>query len=249
MIVALTATAWADPPPSAAAPELLRLRQPVRTVRYTSATFREGQPPSLRGRGRSGPIEAWVWPDGTAARIQRATGRGASEVHWLDPSGLPWVTVHLDRAGAIDAVSHQYPDVAVELAGWTAATVGPATLRGPGAAAVTADDARWGDRTGLTARFVAGPINIGAPAFAEGLSEACACVLTERTTALAGSTAGLRFSVALPRPGRSEIGELWAFPNADGVLVLSWTAPRSDDPTHPELAPGRVAVALLEWLP
>lgn len=248
-MLALAATAWADPPPSAAAPELLRLRQSLRTVRYTSATFREGQPPSLRGRGRSGPIEAWVWPDGTAARIQRATGRGASEVHWLDPSGLPWVTVQLARAGAVDAVSHQYPDVAVDLAGWTTATVGPATLRGPGAAAVTADDARWGDEARLTARFVAGAVDVTAPGFAEGLSEACACVLTARTTALAGSTAGLRFSVALPRPGRSEIGELWAFPTPDGMLVLSWTAPRSDDPTHPELAPGRVAVALLEWLP
>jgi hypothetical protein len=249
VIVALAATAWADPPPSATAPELLRLRQPVRTVRYTTATFRDGQPPSLRGRGRSGPIEAWVWPDGTAARVQRASGRGASEVRWYDPSGLPWVTVHLERGDPVDAVSHQYPDVAIDLAGWTSATVGPAAVRGPGVARVTADATHWGDGAHWTARFVAGAIDVGAPGFAEGLSEGCGCVLTDRTTALAGQTAGVRFSVALPRPTQSEIGELWAFPRTDGVLVLSWTAPRSDDPTHPELAPGRIAVALLEWLP
>ncbi len=244
-MIAWAAAAYAEEVPA----DLLRLRQPLAEVHFTKlVSALPDRPPVLRGRGRSGPITAWVWPDATVARWRRATARGAFEERWYTAEGIPALTVSWAGGAAISASIASFPPVDVDLAGWTGAPVGPATVSGPGAGA-PADDATWwtGPAGTLGAYWVPGQADPADPAYQAGLADGCGCILADRTTALAGTVPGIRWTLRAPHPQTPGIGELWAFPRADGVLVLTWTARETVDPSHPELAPGRVASALVAW--
>nr|MBA2321833.1 hypothetical protein [Deltaproteobacteria bacterium] len=78
-------------------------------------------------------------------------------------------------------------------------------------------------------------------------AEGCGCLLSERTTALLDGRPGVSWRIDIPHPSSPEIGEIWAFHVDEGVVVLGWSAPRTADPVHPELAPGRAALAALRW--
>jgi hypothetical protein len=247
-LIALALPAWADPPAVVERdPELLRYTQRVSPTRFQRAEDRPGRPPSVRGRGRTGPIEAWTWPDGTVARYRRYSGRQPSEDHHFDRAGIPWVTVHLARGAPERAVVHTWPEVAVPLAEWSPQVVGPIEVRGPGPAAA---DGRWDAPDGvLHASWIAGGAEPASAEFADGFAEGCGCVLTERTTALLDGRPGVSWRLDVPHPTAPQIGEVWAFALEEGVFVLVWHAPRSDDPVHPELAPGRAAASLLRSAP
>jgi hypothetical protein len=189
-------------------------------------------------------VQAWVWPDGTVARYLRFQGRNPSEDHRFDRAGIPWVTLALEKGLPQTAVVHQWPPVELDLRTWTTAAIGPAEVRGPG----PASDGRWATPAGLLrAAWLPGAVEPASAAFAEGVAEGCGCLLSERTAVLADNRAGVGWRLDAPDLDAPEIGELWAFPLEGGVLVLGWTAARSADPVHPELAPGRAALAALRW--
>lgn len=243
-MIAWIAAAYAQDVPA----DLLRLRQPLAEVHFAKLVAAPpDRPPVLRGRARSGPITAWVWPDATVARWRRATGRGAWEERWYDASGIPALTVRWAGAAPVSASVVAFPPTEVDLAGWTGTAIGPATVLGPGVAVPADDGTFWMTPAGNLGAWWSEPADPADPAFAAGMQDACGCLLVDRTTALAGTVAGIRWTARAPHPRTSAIGEIWAFPRADGVLVLTWTAPETVDPAHPELAPGRVASALVSW--
>jgi hypothetical protein len=72
--------------------------------------------------------------------------------------------------------------------------------------------------------------------------------LEDRTAAWAHGVAGVKYRATFPHPAGTQIGELWAYPVGDRVLLLSYL---TDDPGLPlqeaALAPGRIAAALIRW--
>jgi hypothetical protein len=242
--IAQVALAEEPPPP----PDLLRLHQPLSVVHYSRVEDRIALPPVTRGRARSGPIDAWVWPDGTIARYRRYKGRSVVEDHRFDASGIPWATVRLGPGGPTAVEVANFPPAIVTVSDWKAIALGPASIRGPGAPIQVDGKLQWAAPTGaLSAGWLEGSVDPTTRAFEEGISEGCGCLLSARGTALADGTEGVTWTIRAPHPTEPGIGEIFAFPRDGGVLVLSWATHEQPAETHPELAPGRAAVALLTW--
>ncbi len=138
----------------------------------------------------------------------------------------------------------EWPPVDVDLETWTSAEVGPAEIRGPGVGLA----GTWTSAAGtLRAVFLPGRAEPASQAFADGVAEGCGCLVSAPTAAHADGRPGVGWRLDFPDPDHPEIGELWAFSAEDGVFVLGWTAARGAEPTQPELAPGRAALALAHW--
>lgn len=242
--VALAAT------PTPRSVDFLRVDDTTSVRRYNRIT---GRPATGRGRDSKGKYEAWVFRDGQIERVREWNGRRLVAESQYDAVGDPWATVDFGDAAPTEVVVHGRTDTTVAVGAWHAAPFGAVALRLPPVTSrddgtLVADVAGGGQWRAAWAPAD----DVFADAFRDGLSAGCACDVVDRYTVFADGRAGAGYLIAIPGLAAPRLGEVWAFPDPSGTLVLTYSAPTTagpvgvDDPAV-RLAPGRAIVALLKW--
>lgn len=239
---------------AAAAPDedFLHVADAPKTARYLKV---DGTPPRARLKSAQGPYEAWVWRDGRLARYNRWDGKTLVEDARFDAVGDPVATLRYADGAVTEVVVHGRTDASVPVAAWQSRPLGAATLVLPPVehhadGSIEAWPVDGGDWRATWAP-VGDPFS---EAFHDGLYATCACAIVDRYTVFADGRAGAGYLVRVPGPAGARLGEVEAFPDATGTLVLAYTAPTTSEPVGVDdpavrLAPGRAIVALLRWNP
>lgn len=224
---------------------LYRINEPVSSRRYTRV---DGQPAIARWRNQKGPFEAWTFADGQVEHYRRYDGRKLIEEAWFDADG--------DRFASIDVAAntvlvHGRTDVSVPIGSWPAQAWGSIVIHAPW---VTSDadhlEATFDD--GLRFRLAwASAEDVTSDAFRDGLQSRCACELVDRAAGFTPLGRGVRYLVLRPEVGQPRLGEVWAVPVGDRVLLAAYDAPTTSDPVGVDdpavrLARGRALMARLE---
>lgn len=223
-----------------------------KTARYLKV---DGAPPRARLKNTKGEYEAWVWRDGRLFRYRKWDGRTLVEDARFDAVGDRFATLRYVDGAVAEVVVHGRTDMSVPIAAWHERALGAVTLTLPpvehradgSLEAWPADGGDW--------RAVWAPVGDPfAESFRDGLFATCACEIVDRYTVFADGRAGAGYLVRIPGPDAPRLGEVDAFADPSGTLVLAYTAPTSlapvgvDDPAV-RLAPGRAIVALVRWNP
>lgn len=241
---------WASVGWAAPSVEFSRVAEVPRVARYQRV---DGRPARARGKGPRGPVEAAVWRDGTVAWDRRWDGRRLVEERRYDAMGDRWATLRYEEGEVRGVVVHGRTDADVAVDTWATVAYGavelrlpPVTHRTDGTLQVTLPSGRELRAAWLPAES---PFE---ETFEQGLYEGCACEIVDRYTVFADGRAGAGFLTSRQSAEGPILGELWAFQDPQGLLVLTATAPTGlepvgvDDPAV-RLAAGRAMVALAKW--
>ena len=239
LLLAGLATAGPDSP-------FPRAEEAVRVRRYVKV---EGDGP-VRGKWRksTGPVEAWTFPDYTIEHYRLWEGRNLLEEHFFRADGQPSVTiVHGGGRPQQATVNLGTTQVELDLKAWTEHAVGGSVFLAPSEPDGEQDAQTWSlEGAQVRMQVVGGSSDVFGDDFRDGLTETCACVVEDRTTVWVQGTAAARYRVRLPAPGADRIGEIWAVPHGERVVLVASTF---DDGEAGQLgqAHARVMMALLRF--
>ncbi len=232
--------------------DFLRVADTPKVARYLKV---DGSPARARLKNAKGPYEVWVWRDGRLARYKRWDGKKLLEDARFDAVGDPVATLRYADGVVTEVVVRGRTDANVSIAAWKERAFGAATLVLPplehhADGSIEAWPVEGGDWRAVWAP-VGDPFS---ETFRDGLVATCACEVVDRYTVFADGRAGAGYLVRVPGPDAPRLGEVEAFADVSGTLVLAYTAPTGFDPVGVDdpavrLAPGRAIVALLRWNP
>ncbi|MBW1876993.1 MAG: hypothetical protein JRJ84_01390 [Deltaproteobacteria bacterium] len=192
-------------------------------------------------RRRSGPVRAWIFPDGVIEHAEIALGRHEQEVRRYDAAGHRLTTAHFLEGMPTEVVVHIPEEVRLKVDGWEAHTLPGATLRIPPASA---------DHH-ITWQVVPGDGDPLSDDYRAGMLSECACLLESRATTWIDGRPGARYRVRLLDPDAPWTGEIWATRSAGSVLLLSALVPARADGAPAGgmavLAVGGATAALARW--
>lgn len=219
---------WAGPPA-----ELARFDEP-RTLRDWGRVDGVG-PVRVRYRRRSGPVEAWTFPDGLVSRYRLKERGEVLEDRRFDAAGLPVSAVFFTDGAAVRVeIPGSEP---IDVAGWAAAEVGRARVRAP----VPPVDGAFAWDGGVLTLDLRSGIDPTGDALRDAIEADCGCVVEDRAAAWIDGWPAVRMSVDIPHPSEPERALVWAVPLGDQTWTATWR-------TAGALAPGRAALALVELL-
>lgn len=249
MLLLLISIAFAaDPAPRSV--DFLRVDASTTVRRYAKIS---GRPATARNRNPKGKYEALVFGDAQVERAREWDGRHLVAELQYDAVGDPWATVRFGHDGPDDVAIHGRTDVTVTVGPWHDVPYGAATLRLPPITSRTdgtlsaeiAGDGQWHAAW-------APADDVFADGFRDGIRARCACEVVDRYTVFADGRAGAGYLVSIPGLAAPRLGEVWAFPDPSGTLVLTYSAPTTAEPAGVDdpavrLATGRAIVALVRW--
>lgn len=215
---------------------LPRAHDPV-TQRHFARLVGEG-PAWGYGRRRHGAVTAWIFPDGVVEHAEIREGHDLAEVRHYDAGGHLWATTIYTDGHPAKVQIHRPTESSVDVSSWSERHEDGWVLRWP-----PEHSSPW-----LSLKVVPSKADPRSDAFADGLSQACGCLLEDRTTAWIDGRPGVRYHVRVTDPDRPWTGDLWAFSSGDHALLVASLVPAHPD-AGPEggpaaLAVGRAVIAL-----
>lgn len=244
LLLLLTSTAIAQAP----LPDgpLARAEQPLRVRRYVKVVG--GGPVWPRWRKRSGPIEAWVFPDWQILQYRTWKARQLLSEHRFDAHGDLRSHTTYGSDGAPTAVTlHGLGDEAetLDVSAWSTLDVFPLTTRSAVPPTATGPHRHW-DGSTYTVTLSVFPEDSDDPltdTFRTRLARECGCTLIDRHSAWVDGRAGVRYRVEIPDLDTPVRGDVWAFSQHGHLVVL--TAVQNDDRDARRTA--RALLALMRW--
>lgn len=240
ILLVLAPLAWA-----AADRPLPRVDEILQTRRYWAV---EGDGPYRpRWRNRRGKHQCWTWPDGIAEHCDRYEGRQVVERRQFGAGGHLLATTTITADGPTQVTVHGISPVQMDVAAWSTRPLGALTLRAP----TDASSDTWvvADGTIRVNRVPMGDGDLFGPDLRRGLRAWCACVIEDRSTAWIDGVTGVRYRVRHPHPTAPVVGEVWAVPQGDDVVLIGFVVagggPLPD--VERRLAGGRATIALARW--
>ena len=225
---------------------LPRVDEALQTRRYWAVEVDASGTARPRWRNRRGKHQCWTWPDGVAEHCHTYDGRKVVEHVYYDASGRRVITATLEDGAPTEVTVHGLVPAVVPVGDWVEHPVGPLQLLAP-----TADGDRWSVADGelRTATTPAGDESVFDDRFRAELQAWCACVVEDRTSAWIDGVAGVRYRIRHPHPSSPSVGEVWAVPKGDQVVLIGFVVPGGPGLSEVErrLAGGRATVALARW--
>jgi len=192
-------------------------------------------------RRRTGPVRAWIFPDGVIEHAEITLSRQERQVQRFDAAGHRLTTARYLQGRPTEVVVHLPQEVRLDVSGWEVRELPGLTLWLPPES--QDHQVAW--------QVVPGPGDPMSDDYRDGLLSDCACLVESRTTAWLDGRPGARYRVRTLDPEVPWTGEVWAARSAGSVLLLSAMVPARADGAPVAglgaLAVGRATAALARW--
>lgn len=190
-------------------------------------------------RRATGPVRAWVFPDGVVEHAEFLRGKSVIEVRRYGPSGEALTTLRLSDGAPKEVVVSGAE--AIDVSAWEERVQDGVRARWP-----APDPGRH--LATLVSRTPADPRS---DAVRDSLAEWCACLLEDRDTAWLDGVPGVVYRVRLPHPEAAWVGEVWVVSDGVRALALASLVPADADGLpvggKAALAPGRAVAATVAF--
>jgi len=190
-------------------------------------------------RRATGPVKAWVFPDGTVEHAEFLRGKYVVEVRRYGPVGEALTTTRLTDGIATEVVVGTAAPI--DVGAWEDRVIDGVHARWP-----APDPARHLDA--FVQRTVADPRS---DTVRDALAAWCGCLLEDRDTAWLDGVPGVVYRVRLPHPSAPWTGEVWVVGDGTRALALASLVPADADGLPvggiSALAPGRAVAATVAF--
>jgi hypothetical protein len=218
-----------------------------------------------RDKRATGPVKAWIFPDGIIEHCEFWAKKRVTETRFYDALGHRWSTVAYGEGHPISVTVHEPFPATVDVSAWTERTtsgftawlppgragapVAPPDPAPPTDPAVpAAPTASWhSEDARVDMTLLPGTADPFSAEFREGLHASCGCLIEGWNTSWIDGRPGARFRVRLVDPDQPWLGEVWAVSTGTTLLVLSAVERESAPGSSAPLALGRAAASLVRW--